>query len=326
MKIGIVGPGAMGCLLAGNMVRAGNEVLLLDHEKERAEVINLQGLSIEGIQGAFQVKVPVTLNPLDLSQVELIINCVKAYDTQTVARTLKNIDPGPYFLTLQNGVGNVEHLGEYLPKEKILAGITSHGATDLGPGQVRHAGQGDTFIGYGFPEMDRGPDSDSLLKMIQEMLTQAGFKTQSVPKVQNLIWSKLLINVGINALTALTRLPNGKLLDFPGTQLILEEAVQEGLLVGKKKGIEFIYADPLEQVKKVCRLTGSNVSSMLQDVLKQKRTEIDFINGVIMREGAIYRIPVPINKVLTCLIKTIEESYGQTVCGGSFISQTPGSL
>ena len=101
-----------------------------------------------------------------------------------------------------------------------------------------------------------------------------------------------MINVGINALTALTRLPNGKLIDSPGAKEILDEAVQEGVRIGKKKGIEFIYADPSAQVKKVCQFTSANISSMLQDVLKKKRTEIDFINGVIMREGQRFGIPV----------------------------------
>ncbi len=313
MKIGVVGPGAMGCLLGGRMARAGHEVILLDHIPERVEIINRQGLAIEGIEGVFQVKVSSTLNPGDLSRSDLILNCVKAYDTRIVAQILKTIDPGPYFLTLQNGVGNVEILGEYLPREKILAGITSHGATDLGPGQVRHAGRGDTFIGYGFFKKDLDPSKDPQLSQVKELLTEAGFVTQSVSRIENLIWSKLLVNVGINALTALTRLPNGKLLEFPGTEEILEGAVQEGLLVGNKKGIEFIYPDLMAQVKKVCRLTSSNISSMLQDVLKNKRTEVDFINGVIMREGQNLNIPVPVNSLLTRLIKTIEGSYGQTV-------------
>jgi 2-dehydropantoate 2-reductase len=303
----------MGCLLAGMIARSGNGVLLLDHEKKRVEIINQHGLTIEGIGETFQIKVPATLNPKELSNCELIINCVKAYDTRTVAMVLQTIAPGPYYLTLQNGVGNVEILGETLPKEKILAGITSHGATDLGPGRVRHAGQGDTFIGYGFSALDRNRNEDNQLKGFKEMLTQAGFETQVVPDIENLIWSKLLINVGINALTALTRLHNGKLLDYPGTRSILEEAVREGLLIGKKKEIKFIYTDPLEQVKKVCRLTSSNVSSMLQDVLKKKKTEVDFINGVIMREGQSRGIPVPVNSLLTRLIKTLEESYDQAV-------------
>jgi 2-dehydropantoate 2-reductase len=316
MKIGVVGPGAMGCLLAGKMAVAGNEVLLLDHMPERVEILNRQGLIIEGLQGIVQVKVPATLNPGDLLQTEVILICVKAYDTQIVAQTLQGLGPGPFVLTLQNGVGNVETLGKYLSKEKILAGITSHGATDLGPGRVRHAGQGDTFIGYGFPKRDSDPSQDPQLNKVKELLNEAGFASQIVTRIENLIWSKLLINIGINALTALTRLPNGKLIDFPGTNKILEEAVQEGIRIGEKKGIEFIYPDPLSQVKKVCQLTSANISSMLQDVLNKKKTEIDFINGVIVGEGQSYGIPVPVNSLLTRLIKTIEASYGQTVDGG----------
>jgi len=313
MRIGIVGPGAMGCLLAGKIALTGNEVILLDIIPERVEIINHRGLIIEGIQGTFQVKVPATLTPADLLPTELILVCVKAYDTRIVTKVIQDIGSDAYVLTLQNGVGNVETLGEYLPKEKIIGGITSHGATDLGSGQVRHAGQGDTFIGYGFSRGDGDPAQDPQLNKIKSLLTEAGFVTQLVPKVENLIWSKLLINVGINALTALTHLPNGKLIDFPGTKEILDEAVQEGIRIGKKKGIEFIYADPSAQVEKVCRLTSANVSSMLQDILKKERTEIDFINGVIMREGQRFGIPVPVNSLLTRLVKTIEESYEQTV-------------
>jgi 2-dehydropantoate 2-reductase len=315
MKIGVVGPGAMGCLLAGKIALAGNEVLLLDHMPERVEIIKQQGLIIEDLRGILQVKIPVTLNPTDLLETELVLVCVKAYDTRTVAQILEGIGPGPKVLTLQNGVGNVETLGEFLPKEKIIAGITSHGATDLGPGQVRHAGQGDTFIGYGYPEEDSNPVKDSQLNQVKMLLDEAGFVTKVVPKIENLIWSKLLVNIGINALTALTHLPNGRLIEFSGTTGILEEAVQEGLWIGKKKGIEFIYPDPLGQVKKVCQLTSANISSMLQDVLKKKRTEIDFLNGVIVREGQRYGISVPTNSLLTRLVKTIEESYEQTVLG-----------
>jgi 2-dehydropantoate 2-reductase len=237
MKIGVVGPGAMGCLLAGKIAHAGHEVLLLDHIPERTDIINRQGLIIEGSQGTIQAKVPATLNPVDLSQAELILVCVKAYDTRPVAHTLQGIGPGPFILTLQNGVGNVEILGEHLPKEKILAGITSHGATYLGPGRVRHAGQGDTFIGYGFPGDDHHPWQNPKLNQVKALLDEAGFITQLVPKIENLIWSKLLINIGINALTALTRLPNGKLIAFSGTKKILEDAVLEGIQVGTKKGI-----------------------------------------------------------------------------------------
>jgi 2-dehydropantoate 2-reductase len=313
MKVGIVGPGAMGCLLGGKIARAGNEVILLDHLPDRVDIINQQGLLIEEKEGIVRANVLGTLKPEDLAPAELIINCVKAYDTAIVASLLQNLPPGPFFLTLQNGVGNMEILGERLDPGKILAGITSHGATDLGPGQVRHAGQGDTFIGYGFFLGSHDPSLDPQLKRVKELLDRSGFPTQLVPKIENLIWSKLMINVGINALTALTRLPNGKLLDYAGSEEILEAAVKEGIRVGEEKGIQFVYEDILSQVKKVCRLTASNVSSMLQDVLKQKRTEVDFINGVIMREGRLLGIPVPVNTLLTNLIQTIETSYHDAI-------------
>lgn len=313
MKVGVVGPGAMGCLLAGKIAQAGNEVLLLDHTPDRVKIIKERGVIIEGLQGNLQVEIPITLHPADLVETELILICVKAYDTQNVARALGHTGDGPFILTLQNGVGNVEILGEILPKEKIIAGITSQGATDLGFGQVRHAGQGDTFIGYGFPKGEIDLGQDPQLNRVKSLLDKSGFITQLVPKIEDLIWSKLLINAGINALTALTHLKNGRIIEFSGIKEIMEEAVQEGIWVGKRKGIQFIYPDPLGQVKKVCQLTGNNISSMLQDVIKKKRTEIDFLNGVIVREGQRYGISVPTNSLLTRLVKTIEESYGQTV-------------
>jgi 2-dehydropantoate 2-reductase len=311
MKIGIVGPGAMGCLLAGMLARAGLEVMLLDHRPDRAEHIRLQGLRLETGPGEIQVPVAVTLEPLDLSGVDLVLICVKAYDTEAVARRLRALDPPPYFLTLQNGVGNVELLGAYLPREKVLAGITSHGATALGPGWVRHAGSGDTLVGAGFAEdaENRNPG----VRMAQQGLSSAGFETQTVPRINPLIWSKLLVNVGINALTALTRLRNGDLLSLSVTEQTLEEAVAEAILVARAKGIELVYDDPLGQVKKVCRSTAPNLSSMLQDVLKEKRTEIDFINGTIIREAEKLRIPVPVNALLTRLVQALEQSYSRRI-------------
>ena len=313
MKIGIVGPGAMGCLLAGKLALAGNEVILLDHIQERVEILNRRGVRIETGSVIEKVRVPAVLDPQDLSPAECILICVKAYDTLTVAESLRGLPKGPYYLTLQNGVGNVETLGRLLPRSHILGGITSHGATALGVGRVRHAGKGDTFIGYGFPRRGKDPEQDPFLRHLRETLGRAGFPTQTVTDIRNLIWSKLLINVGINALTALTGLRNGKLLDFPGTRRLLLAAVEEGHKVGRKKGITFVYADPVAQVEKVCRLTAANVSSMLQDVLKKKRTEIAFINGVIMREGRRLKLPVPVNTVLTELIQTLEASYAESL-------------
>jgi 2-dehydropantoate 2-reductase len=299
----------MGCLLAGKLALSGQEVVLLDHQVRRAELVDKEGLTIEGMKGLSRVKVPVTVDARSLSEVEMILVCVKAYDSRTVARTIQQVNQEATCLTLQNGLGNMEQLGEYLPRKNILGGITSHGATFLGPGHVRHAGEGDTFIGCGYPKAGTLDEQNRRLETARQMLTRAGFTTQIVPRIENLIWSKLLVNVGINALTAVTRLRNGELLEYPGTVSILEEAVEEAIQVGRHKGIEFIFKEPLAQVKKVCQMTSANISSMLQDVFNKKRTEVDFINGVIMEEGSRARLPTPVNTFLTRLVKTLEASY-----------------
>ena len=131
--------------------------------------------------------------------------------------------------------------------------------------------------------------------------------------IKALLWSKLIINAGINALTALTRLNNGKLTEFEGTRRIMREAVTEAIRIAKRKRIKLIYDDPLAKVEAVCEATAGNVSSMLQDVLRKKRTEIDFINGVIVRQAQELGIPVSVNAMLLDLVKTIETSYNLVV-------------
>ncbi|MBI5586377.1 MAG: 2-dehydropantoate 2-reductase [Deltaproteobacteria bacterium] len=311
MKIGVVGPGAMGGLLAVKLARAGLEVRVLDHRPERAALIGRQGIELLTGEEEVREMVPVTLDPAALGDVELILICVKAYDTEGVARQLQALPSGPYFLTLQNGVGNVELLGKYLPPEKILAGITSHGATSLGPGRIRHAGVGDTYIGLGFGESSE--EAHPGLRLARTCLAAAGFATRIVPRICSLIWSKLMVNVGINALTALTGLRNGGLLDFPATERIMAAAVREAVQVAEARGIPLLFDNPLEEVRKVCRQTGPNISSMLQDVLRQKKTEIDYINGAIVREGEKLGRLVPVNSLLTGLVQTIENSYEQRV-------------
>jgi 2-dehydropantoate 2-reductase len=140
-------------------------------------------------------------------------------------------------------------------------------------------------------------------------MQKAGFANKTVENIQDLLWSKLIVNVGINALTAVTRLKNGELIRRPDTEILLEKVVDEAVEVGKREGVKFIYEDPLAQVKKVCELTAANVSSMLQDVLRKKKTEIEFINGAIVERGARLGVPTPANEILTRLVRTIQSTY-----------------
>lgn len=309
MKIVIVGPGAMGCLFAALLSKSGQECRVLDHLADRAKILSENGLHVEGVSGELRVKVPVSAEPADMAQAELVLICVKSYHTrEAIAALAPFLNEEARILTLQNGVGNVEALSEICGKNRVWGGITSQGATVLESGHIRHAGTGPTLIGAA-----AGPGQEARLNEVAEAFRLAGFPTEIEARVEPLIWSKLVINVGINPLTALTRLKNGQLLDYPGTVGLMEQSVEEALAVIRCLGIDLIYPDPLERVKTVASATAGNIASMLQDVLSQRRTEIDSINGAVVREGLRLGIPTPVNETLTHLVKTIEASYGAGV-------------
>jgi 2-dehydropantoate 2-reductase len=148
---------------------------------------------------------------------------------------------------------------------------------------------------------------------VRDILDSAGFNAQVSDDLEGAIWGKLVINGGINALTAITRLNNGRLLEFEGTRGVMRVAVTEAVMVAKAKGIKLAHKDPLTQVEEVCRLTATNVSSMLQDILAKRRTEIDAINGAVAKIGNELGVPTPVNSLLTSLVYTIESSYALQV-------------
>lgn len=230
---------------------------------------------------------------------------MKAYDTNEALKAIKPIIAEPsYCLTLQNGVGNIETIAEFTDEDRVIGGVTSEGATLIEAGRIRHCGRGETVLGLVDGKIP------VFMRELREIFNKAGLQTRISRDIKGLLWSKLAINAGINALTAVTRLSNGKLLEFEGTRKILREAVAEAVKIAKRKRIKLIYDDPLAKAEAVCEATAPNVSSMLQDVLRKKRTEIDFINGVIVRQAQELGIAAPVNAVLLGLIKTIETSYG----------------
>jgi len=308
MKIAVVGPGAMGCLFAAFLSKSDEEVWLLDRQKERAQKINQQGIIVEGISGNWQAKVKTTADAQDIDKPDLVIISVKSYDTKEATISTKSlVGENTHVLTLQNGIGNIEIIGEVVGNEMVIGGVTNQGATLLAEGHIRHAGKGETVIG----RIDGKIPAE--MRSIREIFNKAGLETRISRDIKGLLWSKLIINVGINALTAITRLNNGRLIEFEGTRKILREAVTEAIRIAKRKRIKLIYDDPLAKVEGVCEATAINVSSMLQDVLRKKRTEIDFINGVIVRQAQELGIPAPVNSILVDLVKTIEASYSLAV-------------
>jgi len=309
MKIAIVGPGALGCLLAGFLKHKTKEdIWLIDKYEDRMKRIRDNAVKIETPGGTLSLKPNVTIDPKEAGVCDLVIICVKSYATEDACKGIKDlVGDNTSILTLQNGIGNVQILNDYFGDDKVVAGVTSHGSTLLGVGHVRHAGKGETIIGKADGKLSKA------LKEISSVLSRAGFETRISKDVDSVIWSKLVINVGINALTALTRLANGKLVEHDGTRELMRLAVQEAAKVVKRKRIKLTYDDPIQKVESVCKATAANLSSMLQDVAGKKRTEIDFINGAIVRQGKSLGIATPVNDVLTQLVKTIEKSYEEAL-------------
>jgi 2-dehydropantoate 2-reductase len=298
MKIAIVGTGAMGSLFGGRLSQAGHQVMLYDINREHVETIQKDGLVIEDLaSGKQEVCRPgATTQAEDLRVAEILIIFVKSAATEIVARQFSAIaGDATLAVTMQNGLGNEAILKKHFGEQRTTAGVTSQGATFLGPGRIRHAGQGPTHLGMS----DRNNEK---LKDFVDALNQAGLDTELVENIDDLIWSKLIINVGINALTALTGLPNGRLLDFPDCKALMADLVAEAVRVAEKRGVHLTYPDPLEMVYTVAEQTGGNRSSMLQDFDRKRQSEINFINGAIVREAGILGLEVPVNRAVTRLV------------------------
>ena len=308
MKITIIGPGALGTLLATNLIRAKNEVCLLDNNPERAKRLSRDNIRLEGVSGGYKTRINATTDIKEIGTPEAIFLCVKSYDTESALKGIKHLlGENTYVISLQDGLGNLQLISEYVDSDRIIGGVTSQGATLMDEGCVRHTGKGETVIGQ---------DSGKILGGIREIssiLGKANFPTKISKDINSVIWSRLIINVGINALSAITRLKNGMLVKNEYTREVMRRAVSEAVKVAKRKRVKLMYDDPIQKVEAVCRATADNLSSMLQDVLNRRQTEIDFMNGAIIRQAKSLNIKTPTNEMLTELIKTIESNYNNLV-------------
>lgn len=302
MKISVIGAGAMGSLYGGKLAQAGNEVILFDINQAHVDAINSSGLEIEELEGeeSSTISLKATSQEGDVKGSEVLIFFVKSTATRRAAEQFCNIlDSDTLAVTLQNGVGNEEILRSFFGADSTAAGVTSQGATFLGPGKIRHAGKGPTHLCM-------SNKKNMKLRPFVEELNKAGFETHIDDNIEDLIWSKLIINVGINALTALTGLQNGRLLDFENTKSLMKDLVEEAVAVAKKKGITLTYDDPLNTVFDVAKKTATNRSSMLQDFDRGTISEIEFINSAIVREGEALGVPTPVNSTMARLVSTID--------------------
>ncbi len=301
MKIAIIGAGAMGSLF-GAMLSSVADVYLINHFKAHIQAIREKGLKIENSDGSCQTySVFAATDPHEVdAEIDLAVIFTKSYATRDAAISAKPLlGQKGLMITLQNGLGNPEIIADVVGKNRTLAGVTSHGATLVGPGHIRHAGHGPTYIA--------GPSQHTdFLKQIAETFTAGGIPVQLSENIESLIWGKLTVNVGINALAAILRVPNGILGITPACEKIMAQAISEAEAVIHALNISLPYSNPPEQVKKVCAATAANRASMLQDILKRGRTEVAFINGAIVKKGKSLGIPTPCNAFLCEIIEALE--------------------
>lgn len=300
MKIAIIGSGAMGCLYGAYLGRNREKVWLNDVWDEHVTEINVHGLSVVSPDETFVSHPQATTIVTDIGKVDLIIVCLKSNYTAEAALIAEVLaKPDSVILTIQNGLGNAEQLAEFLGAERILIGETTMGSSVLEPGHIMHGGLKTTHIGAFTGEHSRLAD-------VVNIFNRSGLPAEVTNNVQSLLWSRLIIQAGINAVTAVSGVTNGQLLHSPYALKLAEMVVGEAKKVAKAAGIPLLYEDPATEMHEYAKSMMEHYSPMLQDVMHKRHTEIDATNGMIVREGRRLGVATPVNETLTLAIKTID--------------------
>jgi 2-dehydropantoate 2-reductase len=290
MKVAVVGPGALGCLFAARLVQGGVQTVLVDHREDRARRLAESGVTITSSSGEETVHMEV-VSSVPRGQ-DLCIILVKSYNNSSLS-----LPKTTACLTLQNGLGHVDQICSIVGSPYVLAGTTMEAATLVGEGKVKHMGSGPTIIG----SWTSCPSEPAV-----QALRAARFDVQTTDAPGQVIWEKAIISSGINPLTALIGLPNGRLLDIPEVRQLMRDLVVEAVKVATTEGYRFSYS-LVERAEEVCEMTADNLSSMLQDVRAGKPTEIDAISGEILNRAQLAGLPVPRTRVIWQLVKGLEK-------------------
>lgn len=289
MKISVIGPGAMGCLYAARLAKAGVDVTLVDRHADRAGRLNSKGITVESAAGVETQNVKV-VSSVPNGQ-DLVIVCVKSYSTANLGLNGRSA-----VLTLQNGLGNIETLCSMVGSANLLVGVTTEASTLLDEGHVRHAASGTTRLGAW---------TSCSVDTATRALEKAGFALDLTESPGQAVWEKVAVNAGINPITGLLDIPNGKILEIPEARQLMRDLVVEAVKVACTEGYRFDKS-LVEVAEATCEETKDNISSMLQDVRAKRRTEIDAISGEIMRRAQQSALPTPRTRVVWQLIKGME--------------------
>lgn len=303
MKICVIGAGAMGATYGGRLANSGNEVAFVDAWSDHVDAINENGLKLTGIPGDLTIPAQAYL-PNDVPSLgcDLAIVTVDSNNTAAAARIAKHLlKPGGAALTIQNGIGNVEELTGALGENSVMVCSTMCSAIPIAAGHIDQTHENKTTIG----EIDGAQSSRA--REMQAKLTSAGFETVISGDIMAVIWNKFVLNVSINALCAVTGLRLGELARNADMDEYQDRIIEEALAVVAAKGVTLPDPDIRRTIKRHCWSKFSK-PSMLQHMEGGRKTEIDALNGAVVREGKALGIATPYNEALTAMVKGRESA------------------
>jgi 2-dehydropantoate 2-reductase len=296
MNVLLIGAGALGKLIAAQLAKSGTKVQVLVRREEHMNAIRERGICVNQNSTTYTQKLEAFTEISDQTP-DVVILTVKSYQTEAAARQIACLRNSPAVLSLQNGLGNEIPLAKYCSQEQIMLGVCTHGVTALSDTEVAWNGVGEILIGSKLQTL--APSVERLVRL----LSAAGLHARYSQQIEEDVWRKVLVNCAINPLTAVTRLKNGDLLKREDLIRIMRDIVDEAVRIAEAKGI--IVGDIWPRVLDVCRKTAQNRSSMLQDLEANRPTEIDALNGAIVKLAEEMGYPVPVNRTIVSLVRTL---------------------
>jgi 2-dehydropantoate 2-reductase len=292
-RIAVMGAGAVGCYYGAVLARAGHEVTLIGRPRH-VEAVRRSGLRLQTTDFDQQIQLNASTDPDAARGAQLVLFSVKSTDTEAAGKALApHVGRDAAILTLQNGVDNAERLAATLGREVIPAVV--YVAVEMaGDGHVRHHGRGELVIG-------RGDASEA----IAAAFGAAGVRVEISDNVAGALWAKLIVNCAYNALSAITQLPYGRLVQNAGVPAIMDDLVDECLAVAQVAGVR-VPGDMHEAVRRIAQTMPGQFSSTAQDLARQKKTEIEHLNGFVVRKGEALGVRTPVNRTLLALVKSLE--------------------
>ncbi|MGA8051722.1 MAG: 2-dehydropantoate 2-reductase [Burkholderiales bacterium] len=300
MRVAVLGAGAVGCFYGGMLARAGHDVVLIGRPAH-VEAIRKSGLHFEGLAFDEHIRVAASTEAEAVRGAALVLVCVKSTDSERAAAEIAAwLEAKAIVVNLQNGVDNAERIQAVIKRPVIPAVV--YVATEMaGPGHLKHHGRGELVIGA----LDAVATPREALERVQRWFAESGVKVAISDNVAGELWGKLVVNCAYNAISAISQLPYGRMIGGAGVREVMRDVVAETLAVAAASGVRTA-PDLPDNVYRIAEWMPTQYSSTAQDLQRGRATEIDHLNGFVVRRGDALGVPVPANRVLYTLVKLIE--------------------